>query len=195
MVLAGGVSAHEHVYGHRVPPAVRIRTRQPSDLDACVLALRRVHDTMGYPLVWPADPQAWLTLGMQVSAFVAEVDGVIRGHVAVTRPKPGEAASAWAAEFGVAVDGLLCVSLLFVDPQRQGGGAGSRLLDAAEAEITERGAAPALEVISLNTRAIALYEARGWRRIGSVSYSWLPEPERSCLYVGPAADSVRSASS
>jgi GNAT superfamily N-acetyltransferase len=178
-----------------VPPAVRVRTRQPSDLDSCVLALRRVHDAMAYPLVWPADPQAWLTHGTQVRAFVAEVDAVIRGHVAVTRPKPGETAFAWAAELGVAVDELLSVSLLFVNPQVQGGGVGSRLLDAAEAEIRDRGAAPVLEVISLNTRAIALYEARGWRRIGSVSYSWLPEPERSLLYVGPTSDAVTSAAS
>jgi GNAT superfamily N-acetyltransferase len=178
-----------------VPPVVRVRTRQPSDLGSCVLALRRVHDTLRYPLVWPADPEAWLTHGTQVCAFVAEVDRAIRGHVAVTRPKPGEAASAWAADLRVAVDQLLCVSLLFVDPEAQGCGAGSRLLDAAEGAIGERGAAPALEVISLNTRAIALYEARGWRRIGSVGYNWLPEPERSFLYVGPAADSVTSAAS
>jgi GNAT superfamily N-acetyltransferase len=169
-------------------PVVRIRARQPSDLDSCVLALRRVHDTMGYPMVWPADPRAWVTGRAQVCAFVAELDGVICGHVAVARPKPGEAASAWAANLGVAVAELLCVSLLFVDPQAQGSGAGSRLLNAARAEILDRGAAPALEVISLNTRAIALYEARGWRRIGSIGYGWLPEPERSFLYVGPTAD-------
>jgi GNAT superfamily N-acetyltransferase len=175
------------VYRHQVLPVVRIRTRELSDLDSCVLALRRVHDTMGYPMVWPADPKAFLNHGTQVGAFVAELDGVICGHVAVARPKPGDAASAWAAELGVGVDELLCVSLFYVDPQAQGGGAGSRLLEAAHTEILERGAAPALEVVSLNTRAIALYEARGWRRIGSVGYSWLPEPERSFLYVGPAA--------
>jgi GNAT superfamily N-acetyltransferase len=186
-------SAIERVYGHRVPSDVRVRTRQSSDLDACVAALRRVHETTRYPLVWPADPQAWLTHGTQVAAFVAELDGVVRGHVAVTRPKPGDAASAWSAELGVAVDELLCVSLLFVDPQAHGSGAGSRLLEVAQAEIHDRSAAPVLEVVSLNTRAIALYEARGWRRFGSVSYSWLPEPERSFLYVGPAADPVTSA--
>jgi GNAT superfamily N-acetyltransferase len=178
-----------------VPRVVRVRTRQLSDLDACVVALRRVHDTMGYPLVWPADPQGWLTHGTQVAAFVAEIDGVVRGHVAVTRPKPGEAASAWSAELGVPVDELLCVSLLFVDPEAHSGGAGSRLLETAQAQICGRGADPVLEVVSLNTRAIAVYEARGWRRIGSVGYSWLPEPERSFLYVGPAADPATSAAS
>jgi GNAT superfamily N-acetyltransferase len=175
------------VYGRQVIPVVGVRDRQPYDLDSCVLALRRVHDTMGYPMVWPADPKAWLTGGRQVCAFVAELDGVICGHVAVARPKPGEAASVWAAEFRVAVGELLCVSLLFVDPHAQGSGLGSRLLDAARTEILHLGATPALEVISLSTRAIELYEARGWRRIGSVGYSWLPEPERSFLYVGPDA--------
>jgi GNAT superfamily N-acetyltransferase len=149
--------------------------------------LRRVHDTLKYPMVWPADPQAWLAGRTQVRAFVAELDGVICGHVAVARPEPGEAASAWAVDFGMPVSDLLCISLLFVDPQAQGGGIGRRLLDVGHAEILALGAAPALEVVSLNTRAIALYEARGWRRIGSVRYSWLPEPERSYLYVGPGA--------
>ena len=171
-------------------PVVRVRARQPSDLDSCVLVLKRVHDTTRYPMVWPSDPQAWLAGGRQVCAFVAELDGVICGHVAVARPKPGEAASAWAAEFRVAVGELLCVSLLFVDPQTQGSGVGSRLLDTARAKVLDLGAAPALEVISLNTEAIGLYEARGWRRIGSVGYSWLPEPERSFLYVGPTAQPI-----
>lgn len=182
-MLLTKAAANEAGYGHQVPPVVRVRARQPSDLASCVLALKHVHDTMRYPLVWPADPQAWLTHGTQVCAFVAEVDGIIRGHAAVTRPKPGEAASAWAAELGVAVDQLLCVSLLFVAPEAQGTGVGGRLLDTAEGEIRERGTSPAVEVISLNTSAIALYEAHGWRRIGSVGYSWLPEPERSFLYV------------
>lgn len=142
-------------------------------------------------MVWPDDPKAWLTAGTQICAFVAELDGVICGHVAVTRPKEGVAARAWAAELGAAVGDLLCVSLLFVDPQAQGCGVGRRLLDVAQAEILDRGAAPALEVVSLNTRAISLYEAQGWRRIGSVGYSWLPEPERSFLYVGPISTSAR----
>jgi len=178
------------VYGHQVLPDVRVRARQPSDLDSCVLVLKRVHDTMRYPMVWPSDPEAWLAGGRQVCAFVAELDGAICGHVAVAWPKPGEAASAWAAEFRVAVGELLCVSLLFVDPQVQGRGVGSCLLDAVRAEILDLGATPALEVISLNTQAIGLYETRGWRRIGSVGYSWLPEPERSFLYVGPTAHPI-----
>jgi len=42
-----------------------------------------------------------------------------------------------------------------------------------------------LEVVSLNQDAVALYRARGWREIGSVSYDWLPEHARSLLFVSP----------
>jgi hypothetical protein len=38
-----------------------IRERRAADLDACVEALRAVHDTDAYPLNWPSDPPGWLT--------------------------------------------------------------------------------------------------------------------------------------
>jgi hypothetical protein len=39
--------------------------------------------------------------------------------------------------------------------------------------------------ITLNQQAIALYQARGWRRIGSVHYDWLSQDEQSLLFVAP----------
>jgi ribosomal protein S18 acetylase RimI-like enzyme len=67
----------------------------------------------------------------------------------------------------------------------RGRGTGNRLLDTALAEAQARGAAAALEVITLNRQAIALYQARGWRHIGSVRYDWLPQNEQSLLFVPP----------
>ena len=59
-------------------------------------------------------------------------------------------------------------------------------LEAALAEARARDAPAALEVVSLNRHAVSLYQARGWREIGSVSYDWLPDHARSLLFVPPA---------
>jgi ribosomal protein S18 acetylase RimI-like enzyme len=168
-----------------VPGSVSIRPRLPSDMDACVSLLRDVYAQDGYPLAWPADPQAWLSGDRQVAAWIACRAQAICGHVALTRPRAGAAASAWARTLQVHEADLLCISLLFVAPQARGRGTGNRLLDAALAEAQARGAAAALEVITLNRQAIALYQARGWRHIGSVRYDWLPQNEQSLLFVPP----------
>lgn len=54
-----------------------------------------------------------------------------------------------------------------VDPADQGQGTGRALLDAFEAEASARGAHRAiLEVAEDNVRATALYDSRGWCKIG-----------------------------
>lgn len=177
-----------------VPEVVAVRPRRRSDEDACVALLRRVHEHDRYPLIWPADPGGWLYRSAQPAAWVAERDGAVCGHVALARPHLGEAATGWADYLGVPVSDLLGVSLLFVGPQARGGGVGGSLLDTALDEIRAMGAAPVLEVVSLNGHAIALYEARGWRQIGSIRYDWLPEQAQCLLYIGPAVqpDPMRS---
>ncbi len=142
---------------------VAIRARMPADMDACVSLLGQVHERNGYPLVWPADPGAWLSPGRQLAAWVAVEAGVISGHVALTTPQAPAAAAAWAAELRVRAEDLLCVSLLFVAPQATGRGIGKRFLDTALATARARGAAAVLEVVSLNRQAVALYRAQGWR--------------------------------
>jgi GNAT superfamily N-acetyltransferase len=160
-----------------------IRPRRRADEDACVTLLRQVHERDRYPLIWPAHPGGWLYRSAR--AWVAERAGVVCGHVALTRPHPGAAATAWADHLSVPASGLICVSLLFVGPQARGGGVGGSLLDTALGEIRAMGAAAVLEVVSLNGAAVALYEARGWRQIGSIRYDWLPEQAQCVLYVAP----------
>jgi hypothetical protein len=65
-------------------------------MEACVSLLGEVHAQDGYPLAWPADPQAWLSGDRQVAAWIACRAQAICGHVALTRPRLGAAASAWA---------------------------------------------------------------------------------------------------
>jgi len=166
--------------------SVIIRPRMQSDIDACVSLLRQLHEHDNYPLIWPADPHAWLCGSRQVMAWVASRDEVICGHAALTIPRSGAAATrAWEKSLQVQQPGLLSVALLFVSPQARGCGIGGRLLDNALTAARAKGAAPVLEVVTLNQQAIALYQARGWRRIGSVRYDWLPEDERSVLFVAP----------
>jgi GNAT superfamily N-acetyltransferase len=166
--------------------SVIIRPRLPPDMDACVSSLRQLHEQDNYPLIWPADPHAWLRGNRQVMAWVASRDNAIWGHVALTVPRSGAAATrAWEKSLRVEQPGLLSVVLLFVSPQARGCGIGGRLLDTALTAARAKGAAPVLEVITLNRQAIALYQARGWRRIGSVRYDWLPPDEQSLLFVAP----------
>jgi ribosomal protein S18 acetylase RimI-like enzyme len=169
----------------QVPDPIAVRRRLPADMGACVSVLRQVHELDRYPLVWPADPAAWLSGSRQVAAWVGCQGRAVCGHVALARPHPGEAATAWATQLGAGPDRLLCVCLLFVAPQARGSGAGARLLETALADARARGAGAALEVITLNRHAIALYQAQGWRRIGSVRYDWLPPGEASLLFVAP----------
>jgi GNAT superfamily N-acetyltransferase len=102
------------------------------------------------------------------------------------RVRTGAAATAWASELSAAVADLRCVSLLFTAPRARGNGVGGRLLDRALCAARADGAAAALEVVSLNQQAVALYRARGWREIGSVRYDWLPEHAQCLLFVPPA---------
>ena len=166
--------------------SVIVRPRLQPDMDACVSLLRELHEHDNYPLAWPADPYAWLCGHRQVMAWVASRGDAICGHVALTIPRSGAAATrAWEKVLRVQQPGLLSVAQLFVSLQARGCGIGGRLLDTALAAARAKGAAPVLEVITLNRQAIALYQARGWRRIGSVHYDWLPHDEQSLLFIAP----------
>lgn len=164
---------------------VSIRLRGGGDMAGCVALLRRVHERDDYPLLWPADPAAWLSGSRQVAAWVADHGGAIRGHVALARAGAGPAAAAWAGALRAAAADVLCVSQLFVDPRQRGLGTGGALLAAALAGARARNAPAALEVISVNRDAVALYRAGGWRQVGEVSYDWLPDGKRSLLFVPP----------
>jgi GNAT superfamily N-acetyltransferase len=124
-----------------------IRSRTAADLPACVATLRVVHQEDGYPLNWPADPQAWLTpLGLR-EAWVAVEGETVTGHAIVTG------------------DGEL--SRLFVSPQRRGTGLARELIAHARAA---HGGPLVLEVA--NAAAAAYYERTGWILTGSAVADW-----------------------
>jgi hypothetical protein len=71
----------------RVPEQeVRIRAREPADLDSCVAALASVHKFGGYPTNWPADPARWLAPPGTLHGWVAPIDGSIAGHMILRQP-------------------------------------------------------------------------------------------------------------
>jgi ribosomal protein S18 acetylase RimI-like enzyme len=134
-----------------------IRERDEGDVESCVGFLRDVHEVAGYPVNWPADPQAWLTPPGMLGAWVITTeDGRVAGHVALT----------------AGPDGGALVERLFVDPTATGGGLGRRLLDHAVLMGSSRGRRVSLEVADNCHAAIGLYQRAGWRETGRAPIDW-----------------------
>src|SRR5665811_986397 len=64
---------------------VSVRRRAVGDLPGCVRALEAAHAADAYPMWWPADPAGWLSPVGWTAAWVAELAGVVVGHVCVVR--------------------------------------------------------------------------------------------------------------
>lgn len=133
---------------------VSIRPRTPADLDACVAALREVHEADHYPTNWPADPAGWLTPPDITAAWVASLPDVpLAGHaLLVDLPTGG-----------------LELARLFVPPAARRRAVASALLTAAAAvgrplvlRVTDEARSP----------AAALYEAAGWHHTHSSTAPW-----------------------
>jgi ribosomal protein S18 acetylase RimI-like enzyme len=83
--------------------------------------------------------------------FVLEIADRVAGYVGVCPARD-------AAESGCGE-----IAVLYVDPPAQGAGAGTALLERAEAELRARGFAEALlEVFAENGHGRAFYERHGW---------------------------------
>ena len=76
---------------------------------------------------------------------------------------------------------LAAVGVLFVDPAVTGRGIGSTLLATAVARARELGRTPVLDVVSENSRALALYQRRGWQVVGEARPPWLPADRHPLL--------------
>lgn len=71
---------------------------------------------------------------------------------------------------------------LVVMPHLQGAGLGTRLLDAAEAALGARGLFAVLTVGKANTRAVALYQRRGYTTRGEAHSEGLITPEGRVIH-------------
>ncbi|NNN02569.1 MAG: GNAT family N-acetyltransferase [Acidimicrobiaceae bacterium] len=142
-----------------------IRRRTPDDLAALSVVLLRVRELDGYPVYLPGDdPVAFITLPGDPPAWVVEWEGRVVGHVALS-PVVRDSVRA-VLELAGAEPPFAHVTRLFVDPDARGRGCASALLDEARAHAHREGATASLDVVSRDGAAIALYDSRGWRRVG-----------------------------
>ncbi|MFG2117132.1 GNAT family N-acetyltransferase [Streptomyces sp. NPDC048718] len=176
---------------HRSGPStsLRVRRRTDPDLGECVRVLAEVHERDGYPVNWPDSPDIWLTPSKLVSAWVAESNGRVVGHVGLSHSGEADAAPAvWSARTGAGAEATAVVSRLFVAPSARGLGIGALLMEQAVTTARDHGLHPVLDVVSSDTAAAALYERLGWRPLATVEQIWGPEQTVSVrCYAAPAA--------
>ncbi|HEY0717137.1 MAG TPA: GNAT family N-acetyltransferase [Streptosporangiaceae bacterium] len=146
-----------------------IRTRRAQDLGACVAMLRRVHDGSGYPARWPDDPAGWLCPPGLITAWVAEQDGAVAGHVGLVR---GAQAGCLLQATGREAHELAGVVRLFVDPAARRTGQARELLATAAARAVSASLVAVLDVVDDARAAIAAYEQSGWRLAGRERAPW-----------------------
>jgi GNAT superfamily N-acetyltransferase len=167
------------------PARATIRARTESDADPLVGVLAEVHLSDAYPMMATHVSREWLFDPGFEAAWVAAIDGVPIGHIAVKR---GYGGAAIERASGRPATETLGVTRFFVGKSARGTGAASALLDAVDDFASEMGLALALDVVEFNTAAIALYERRGWKRVGSEVAQWFapdgPHPTVH-LYIGP----------
>ena len=136
-------------------PAVRFREGVPTDAPRIAEYYHRCWLTASAPSLEPGAAER-LEASMWIDLFHGRLtsDGSMRTVVATNRDL---------VVGHVQVDGNLLVHL-FVDPDHQGVGIGSRLLAIGEALISEAGHTDAeLHTRVDNVRAIALYRSVGWQ--------------------------------
>ena len=162
---------------------VRERTRADLPVLAELLAAQRPHS--GYPQNWPLPypVEQFIARRAETGAWVAELDGRVVGHVAVTAVQPGLEGDIWSAGTGRPVEQLASVSVLFVDHTLSGRGVGSALLDAAVGSIRVAGLTPVLDVVQETAPAVGLYRRRGWQVVGQGRPRWLPEDHLPVLFM------------
>ena len=146
-----------------------IRQREDRDLAACASLVRAVHQADRYPRFLPEDIRRFLVQKDAYGAWVADLDGQVVGHVALTPGGLPQSLQVASDALSTPPGQLAVVARLFVAPKARGQGAGGHLLDVAAADARARGLQPVLDVDKDLTAAIALYESRGWVRAGSVT--------------------------
>lgn len=156
-------------FRHRTaPPAATspdgVRPRRRRDLPTCTRLMHRAFFEGQFPGTRRNAPREWIDGPEVLAAYVAERDGEIVGHVAVTQVGlDGPAGLRWREVTGHPVADLAGVGQLFVRPSFRGQGVGRSLVDAAIADIRSRGLVPVLEVVTHESLAPAYAHDHGWR--------------------------------
>jgi GNAT superfamily N-acetyltransferase len=165
-----------------------VRPRANTDLPAAAAALVAVHRSDGYPVEGVDDPHGWLISPHQLAAWVAELDGRIVGHVALSEPQPDDAAAAmWTNTADGRADQVAVLGRLFVLSEARGHAIGERLVRTATEYAHAHGRRLALDVMTKDASAIRLYERLGWQQIGTTQHDdGHGRLVDAYCYVGPA---------
>lgn len=148
-----------------------IRPRTDADLESAGAALVDVHRTDGYPVEGVADPVAWLEPAGLITSWVAELDGEIVGHVAVSEPQPGDdAVRLWLEQSDDRIEDLAVIGRLFVTSAARRRSIGEQLAKAVATDQTLRGRRLVLDVMDKDQDAIRLYERLGLKKIGVATH-------------------------
>jgi ribosomal protein S18 acetylase RimI-like enzyme len=166
---------------------VVIRARVDADIDQCVRIAAVVQQADGYPGRRPLDLRAFLNSTDALSAWVAEYDGRIAGHVAVHRESLPVVMASASAYLDLEPNQLAVIARLIVDPTMRRLGLGRSLLEAGASAARRLGRYPVLDVATHYEAAIALYDSCGWRNAGEVTMVFGDGAElQSYVYVAPA---------
>lgn len=157
-------------------------------MDACVEILRATHHTDGYPLDPVAVSESFVVRQREIGAWVAEVDGVVAGHVSLQHSSDSPTFRVVHDATGLDPGALALVSALFASVDLRHVGIGRALLGHATQVALDRGLRPVLDVGQALTAAIRLYERAGWVRVGEVVFQLAAGPFPGWVYLGPATD-------
>jgi ribosomal protein S18 acetylase RimI-like enzyme len=148
---------------------VTVRARQDSDVDALVAILAETHERDSYPMRASNVAPSFLVDAGFEAAWVATVDEVVVGHIAVHSGIDQRDVS---AALDLTPDRILGITRLFVGSAARGLGAAQRLMDVADQYAATNDFGLALDVVDGSTAAIALYEGRGWKRVATENAEW-----------------------
>ncbi|MHB1986785.1 MAG: GNAT family N-acetyltransferase [Acidimicrobiales bacterium] len=153
--------------------SLTFRHRSDRDLPSLASMLQAVHETSGYPVNMPNDPERWLIgEGTQTAWVAALPTGRLIGHVARAGVFGDLAEGLWSVATGRPAGELAVVKRLFVDPLSQASGVGQKLLDLIVCEAHGLGLWPVLDVNAQSRRAKSFYEQAGFEMVGSREITW-----------------------
>lgn len=168
---------------------VHVRLRNQSDLATCIRIAEMVHRIDGYPKYLPTDLQQFLASPDALSAWVAEENGDVVGHVALHQRSSDAVLALAAKALRQPADRLGVVARLLVAPEVRRKGIGRVLLATAAEEALRRGLWPILDVVTEHREAIRLYEKEGWIRAGQVTAKFGDGIElEEIVFLGPVPD-------
>jgi len=161
-----------------------IRARNDDDLDGCIKMAHAVHQMDGYPQYLPADLRSFIC-SPAIGAWVADVEGLVVGHVALHRRSSEPVMALAGAVTGQPTDRLAVVARLAVAPEVRRHGVGRALLAAAACAATERGLWPVLDVARNLAGAVSLYQNCGWKCVGEVTVQLGAVSLEEFVFIGP----------